>query len=593
MRVEGIARCIVFPDAERALASALSGQEISHCVLMRLRNGCVYFLRSRGHAWLGTRLSLAAAFLQSVADTPLGYVNLGHRLAHVLGISNVEVFHTLSKGVEESQWSIRSTVRALSGRSTHARKVSEGKAAYELSVKQDVTNLRASVSEFVGDMDEQVLQLASINGLTFLPIYNYLIDEKHRRYRLQFASTFPLLLKSVATAEPGSIEAEVRLALDLGIPIVRNLASRWKISQSALRSILGLKCEAVGTGWTDNPRLLVRILNGLPPEYRPKENRESWRSFGYSVGLAERIFRQRVWPNPAGIVWLRHVAREGWRGCDSGEADWVVGIDALAVFDKFRRALVEALEFELSERGIANSAESAAAVEAVVAKSLARMTPEQLGTLAERFGSEFTLMVRKLALEVGVLSGTHFWPLLSENFVSSDRTRIAESLTSREQLRRHGARLEICLASLCLEDYSASCARGDSFIVALSDTASGAACSTAQIGVDRSPENPDYHLYLRQHTSSRNGVPSTSCSRAVNEILAGSNQDDRQRHLRRGFDLLQYRSEQGDVRARNKARLLPTDVALRNILGEATYANLIRTALAEVRKFTSEVGRSG
>jgi hypothetical protein len=169
----------------------------------------------------------------------------------------------------------------------------------------------------------------------------------------------------------------------LGIPIVRNLASRWKVSQSALRSILGLKGESVGTDWTDNPRLLVRILDGLPPEHRPQEDSGSWRSFGYSVGLAERIFRQRVWPNPAGIAWLRRIARQGWRVCDGGEAGRVPGGVALEAFDKFRRELVEALKFELSERGIANSAKSAAAVEAVAAKSLARMTPEQLGTLAE------------------------------------------------------------------------------------------------------------------------------------------------------------------------------------------------------------------
>jgi hypothetical protein len=205
---EEIARCIVFPEAARVLVGAPLGQDITHCALMRLRCGQVYLLRSRGHAWLGTRLSLAATFLQSVADTPLGYENLGRRLAHALGISNVEIPETLSRELAENQWSIRSTVRALSERRMWAPTGSKEKSAYELSVKQDAANLQASLSDFILELDEQIQHLASINGLIFLPIYNYLIDETHRSYRLQFAATFPLLLKSVATAE-GDVPEDV------------------------------------------------------------------------------------------------------------------------------------------------------------------------------------------------------------------------------------------------------------------------------------------------------------------------------------------------------------------------------------------------
>jgi hypothetical protein len=98
-------------------------------------------------------------------------------------------------------------------------------------------------------MDPEVRAAATAEGALRIATYNYLVHREHGKFRRQFARSFPSLLDAVANAAPGSLGAELRPLVDLGVPLVKGLAARWGVCPGVVRQLIGRPGDLVGAQW--------------------------------------------------------------------------------------------------------------------------------------------------------------------------------------------------------------------------------------------------------------------------------------------------------------------------------------------------------
>jgi hypothetical protein len=232
-------------------------------------------------------------------------------LAHRLKIPSVSLQDPIFERADPDHWNTRETAEALLARLsrlTNGRFEKPAQPSFEQRL-QDALDM--AVRDLVEGMNPEVCRSALRGGRINAAIYNYLIPEEHRTYRMQFAATFPILLLPMATALAGTAEADIRLAVDRGIPLTRSLAARWRIRPAVVRFLVGKTPDIVGAQWESNLAGLARLLDALRPEDLPGNRPDAWAAFNRAVALAQRIFRRRSWASPAALAWLREVARGG------------------------------------------------------------------------------------------------------------------------------------------------------------------------------------------------------------------------------------------------------------------------------------------
>lgn len=408
-------------------------------------------------------------------------------------------------------------------------------------------------------------------------IFNYLHREPHRAYRMQFASTLPILLRTVATAEPGSFEAELRLAVDSGIPILEALAACWQVSQSALRCLIGTPAELIGSQWASRVHELAKIIDAIRPEDRPRRDPQAWCNFNVAVAVAERVFRRRAHNSPQALAWLREMVRPAQGSTEKDPGASLPANDLIAAIDRLHNGAIRAMLLEL-QRGARIGEEKAVRIaEHSFYDWLATKRPERLTKIAERFERVYAEACRAAATQEPALSAGSFWPLLPTDMLSKDGLRRINSLTSRRALELQGKALNQCIGGSLRESYAERCERGEVFLVAITALPEKAPCSTAAIEIVRSLGGRQYDLLINQHTGLNNSEPSEQCQRALDDLIVLSATEAFQQHLRKGVRVLRDAKRYSDAAAKKRrADRIRLTRSLRSALGRHVYVELVR-----------------
>jgi hypothetical protein len=579
----GLEDYVVLPSVECALSPAPLRHTACHA-LLRLEDSTIWHLRTRGAPWSPQRLIVATRTLQNehTGRQDSGY--LTGRLSYELEISSVTVLPPILERVDPGLWEFRRTavamvMRWLRGYGSNVDPADL--AAITGAVEENLhAMLQAALDDFRAATDAEALGAATAaSGNGDIGLYNFLVEAPHRAWRLQLARTFPIFVRAAAVGTKGSAGETVRTAVDSGRPLVRCLAQRWSVSAGAIRSLLGRDVALVGARWEADIRGLVKLLDALRPEDRPKTDAADWAHFNRAATGAERIFRCPPWTSVLALTWLREAARHRWADLDEGAAQAIWGPAAIACVQDFRDGLVRLLELESARQPEASRTTPGMAFDSVADHYLSTRQPRRLVALAESFAWNLQDLRADLQQESSFLQGEAFWPLLPGELQSTDGTRTVRPLTSGAALREYGAAMNNCLEDVMLASYVADCAEAKCFILGVVDSDSGQPVSTAEIRLRRLVREGRLDPNVVQHAGHSNDDPSSDCERAIAEALAVVRSETGQRHLQMGLLRVRQRRLMGKTRARDEAERLQLAEALSQTLGAKVLAELTAGAM--------------
>ncbi len=566
----GIAGFVTLPTPAAVLPAAALRQ-LASCALIRLNDGTIWLLRTGGGAWSDDRLEQLAKVLAREAHLRHDLEPLTVRLRHELRAPALVVLRGVLHAIDVDGWGLRQVAVGVAVRARRKEAEQRDPAAFAAATQRIEDQLQAALRDALvtfhaGADGEAIAAAVAATGSADLATYNFLVEARHRAWRLQFARSFPLLLQSAATGGAGSVGETFRTTVDRGTPLVKHLAMRWGVGPSVLRGLRNRDAALVGARWIDNVRGLVRLLDALRPEDRPRADPAAWCGFNRAVAAAERLFQGPPWASPLAQMWLRDAIRRGPADLDESAAQRLWSPAVVAAVQQFREALARFLELEHETAD--NPAEGATrfTFDGLASRFIASRQPRRLEAIAERFAREWRDPPPALVHELARLTGDACWPLLAAEMLSVDGSRIAAPLTERAALDRHGAALDICLTGSYLGPPGIDARNSSRFIIGLLHRTTRAPVSTAEIRVARSPRTGSYELEVLQHTGSRNHPPSQACVSALAEAVAGARSRSGQEHLDATFRAMRARGlVTAEVARRQAERILLAEVLTRTL----------------------------
>jgi hypothetical protein len=584
-RCGSVLASMIFPQAEATFIPRPLGH-VCGCALLRLADGTVWMLRLPGKAWTKNRILSAAEVLKT--QSTVCQAGAEQRIRRLPGLEGTTVEVPSLEALNPAQWDIPRMAAALA-----ARQRATSAIRHPLPAIKELTNsveaalhrkLAIALREFVAGMDKMVVAAATSGGSLDIAVYNYLVREPFRAFRLQFAATFPGLVSVTVEAAPGTLGAELRAIVDEGRPVVKSLAASWGVRPGVIRQLVARPPEPAASKWTARPRELAVLLNALRPEDVPTDAAEDWDLFDEAVSIGRRLFRKPVWQSAPALQWLRDCVYHERRGGEAVRTRWLPDKEALGEINRFRDALAESLRHDAGGSTAASAQPLLLAGEVVIDRFFSRSAHRGgLGKIAADYQKSLTDLRRKLrevqARASRVALGTEMWPLIPADFVSSDGTRVVRPLITYEALTNHGTALANCLGRSYAFRYLRQGAQGTTFVLGLFDAATGSPCSTAEVVVKRYAETHSYGLIIAQHTAKENADPSPACIQAMDELLRCCREGDVRRHLEQGWRLLSARRSRR-IRHHNQAEdLVTVRMALRQCLGDQTYDELLEELL--------------
>lgn len=581
---DGRVTAVVCPSV-RHVQALRSMRHVGCGALLQVPTGAVWMLRTVGHAWTDQRVAAASKLLCSGrnAEYPVRNPILPTQLARAIEVPRVDVVMPALDRLDPSQWDTRRLALALrmqqlpgSGAQPEPATLAAEVAAIEAEL---VARLDAARKRFVDGLDSEVLPVV-LGILGDARLFNFFTHPAHRRNRLQLAATFPILVPAAAAGDPGGAGGLVRRIVDAGRPLIGALAKEWAVSPSVLRGLRGRPLKVVGEQWAGRLEALVAVLNTVPAELRPGDDAESWRTFNDHVAFAAAVFGRQPWTSPLALAWLRQAARHGWTADALVQAGSDLGEQSVAAVDALRQALIDTLlsEYSLPTPERADEPVLAVRVRHSADRHLARLAPRPLIELAQRFQRELAAAHSEMADQFAVAAGTGFWPLLPEEYLSSDGSRIVVPLRNRQELLRQGRALANCLGTSHIGQYSAACAEGNTFLVSIIDARLRLPLSTAEVRIKRPAIPGLQRILVAQHTAAHNAPPTPACRAALREAIASLGTEAGRRHIRHGHKALAAR--------RGDARTLKVEAerrAVQRTIGEGRYAELLRQICGEPR----------
>jgi hypothetical protein len=277
-------------------------------------------------------------------------------------------------------------------------------------------------------------------------------------------------------------------------------------------------------------------------------------------------------------MWLRDAARRGIDGSEEESARRAWDAAAVAAVHRFRDTLARLLELEHGDASHPPGAAAHHALEAAANRFVASRQPRRLREIAERFLRELRDPRTDSARQAARIANRRHWPLLPNDFVSVDGSRIVQPLVERGALDRHGGALDICLTADYLAPMHVDATNAAHFILGLINVAKSAPVSTAEIRVSRSLRDGRFHTEVLQHTGYRNRPPSRACATALAEALAVVRAPVGQAHLEVAFRAMRERAHLTRAEADRRAERALLDDVLTRTLGPAMLAEIVNAA---------------
>jgi hypothetical protein len=408
--------------------------------LLRLLDGTVWMLVLQGERWCSERLWTAAKWLAHGSAQAFTTSSVERLLREKLDTPSLSVSVPPVAGIDERLWEIDKVVFALANRPDAQTDYPDARSELcEWRIRKTICGrLDDLVQRFFEAMHPEAFKIATTDRCFDLRVYNYLVHEDFRHYRLQFAGTFPSLLQSAVVARPGGFGEELRSIVDAGQPLIKGLASRWGVRPGVIRHLVGRASSGVGAQWARDARGLAVALNALHPQDVPGDDPAEWREFNRMAVTGQRLFLQPVWKSSAGLKWLRMCVRLSRRGDTEALARWMPPWNNLDRVARFRAALTESLRRE-SAGGPVPPAGDIAVVEAVDEVVL-NIADQGLKDAATQFAEELE-RARESERIRQIRSNEALLALVPQDFISSDGSTRVTPLCTRHQLYRHGQKI--------------------------------------------------------------------------------------------------------------------------------------------------------
>jgi hypothetical protein len=526
-----VSALIAFPTPAFLLGPPALGH-IRNVALLMLRDGTVWMLVLRGEAWSDERLQSASALLDRVSKQAFTKSSIEGLLRKELETGSVSLEPPLLDRVDIRQWDIEKVAFALARHPAARRSAAESCERREWAARSELRDALAEAQQcFVDRMDPEALRAATRGRRFDLRIYNYLAHREYRRYRQQFAGTFPGLLLTAVVAEQRSFGAELRAIVDSGAPLIKGLAARWNVRPGVIRHLVGRASGDIGVQWMRDAKGLALALNALHPQDLPGDSATEWSEFNRIVATGHRLFYRPTWESPAGLEWLRECIRRMKREDRQALDLWLPRWSELPGIDRLRTALGESLRRETADTLPHCAAGEDAAIEDAIDGAVLAIAHRGLSEVASLFAEELERARRKDETARQLLSGEVLLPLVPEDFYSADGTTRVAALTTDRQLHTHGTRMRNCLRFGFARELARQGDVGTVFIVGLYDAPSGKALSTAELRLVANRGTGAYRFITKQHTAVANRRPSRRCVNVLREFLAHCQTDVVREHL--------------------------------------------------------------
>jgi hypothetical protein len=578
-------QCVTVPPTERAPATFTPHARRS--LLVEFDSGNVWFFRMPvGYTPGQDTLAAAARICREAGSVPRGTPFAARRLrdeldtrldgdAPLLGPRAPELFAPRGLALELALGACLGGGAEDIGR----RDVAEHSASCPSALARAIGDIEARVraelldalGEFLAGLDQGLAGLARVDGGLDAQRYNYLLggDVVSGRNRRQFAGTFPFLIDAALSGDNDTCGvAGLLRAVDQGVPIVRYLAGAYGVRGSAVRHLLGKSLSEVGAPWRRVPGKLLRVLDLVPPELRPRDA-AGWQSLNSAVQCAEELFGQPA-DSPVVGAWLSEQARTGFR---SGDHTGMTALrDQAPLVHEFCASLEQCLRRRAAEE-LGGQVVDAEVLPRTLAIGVAtsRRWPATIDLAARWQRTVAECAAERAAL--CRLRREHFLPLIPAPMICGDRVIVP--LVTQAQLDAEGRAMQHCVA-----DYGEICASGSCFIVSVRHSLHGPCASTAEFALTRTRSGM-FQLVCMQHRAKRDERPGAACRKAVAALLEESRSQALQLHFRKlevERDALRAPPVGGEV------ALWPMEEAFRRALRpRGSYDRLVRTLLDELR----------
>lgn len=561
---------IVFPKAEGMLVP----QPLGHfkCIaLMRLTDETLWMLTMPGQAWTSDRLRAAANALVRLSENAYTKRLVDARLRRELKIEGVSLEQPAIGSIDPHRWGVEAIAFAVEKRNaatrrSGARPVSDVTLGWSDIASAIQRGLVEALRAFCEGLDPAARRIASASGGFNARVYNYLAHESYRKYRIQFAETFPSLLLTAVLGERGKLGAEVRAVVDTGAPLVKTLAKRWNVRPGVVRHLAGRSSRHVGLQWERDAVGLALTLNALRPQDVPGDDADEWSRFNRSVVIGQRLFCERIWESDAALEWLRECASRAQRGTERARKLWLPDWSQLPGIIRFRDALSASVAHQ-----VPNSA-SNEIVEAVDWTML-KLAKSGLANTASEF--EEALAKIRIASKAGqIVAGAIMLPLIPEDYVTTQGDRLVRPLTTAHELRSHGIKLRNCLRNRYTDDALRKGATGRLFIIGTFDPGTKKALSTVEIKVAPTREKLTHRFIITQHTAMANRKPSPPCRQAIQELLQFCQTAKIQKYLADNWRRINN-AQSGGLRSMDHEESVEVTRALKQVMGEDVYRDLV------------------
>lgn len=566
-----IADLILFPRPD-FLVGPPALRHIKSVALMRLVDGTVWMLVLDRESWTPERLTTAAESLARVSTRAFTRRSIESLLRKDLGVGSLAMAPPPVQGIDEELWEVEKVafawVRRAAARRGRAQMAEHGLAASEWTARAELRQgIGDALRGFLDSMDPEALSLATAGRHFDLRVYNYLAHSRYRRYRLQFAETFPSLLLTAVVAEPRSFGEDLRSFVDSGAPLIKGLAARWRVRPGVVRHLVDRAWSSVGVQWSRDARGLAVALDALHPQDLPGDDPAEWDEFNRVVDTGQRLFLRPIWESPAGLRWLRECLRLSRRGDKEALDRWLPRWNDIEQITRFRTALNRSVQQELADMP-ADARHGQEAITEAVDSVVLQLADQGLREVATLFADELS-RARASDAALRVQACEVLMPLVPEDFLAADgRTRVTALCTDRE-LRTHGARMRNCLRYTSASAMARQGRIGTVFVVGIYDAGSGKALSTAEIRAVPGSRGKGYRLVTRQHTAMANRNPSRRCVDTLHEFLDYCRTEEVRAHLTKQWGVLWRHGVTHDGEGVCAPR------ALRNTLGAQVYEGLL------------------
>jgi len=563
---------VVLPGTLTLPASTM--RNLGSIAVLRLRRGTLWKLSVVGHRWTRDRLAAVASMLDDHDGADIDTV-LINRVSDDLCLPNLQIAIPSTSDLDGSSWD----VRPLAVASGLARVFAGGQIERATITGADVEAIAGEIRDSLTNalhrfrlaLDEEALSRCRSFGDFTFKIYDYLVVDKNRRNRMQFADVLPLFLPAIATRQGESPYREIRRAVDAGERLAPVVCKAAGVNPSSFRSLVGVTIYHSGSRWLDSPMTLVELIDSIRIDRRPALDPAAWARLNRLVEHAESVAGCRIEQSLAIKFWVREAlnSRAGIR--DVGTAP-NFDVRTQILVDGFRDELLLAFGSHQQTGLRAKRPSGDDALRKVVERWILKSTRKQLCTLAPNWMGAYTALKARDEDLIATMRGKRYWPLLPSSFSSADGTRRVVPLISQKQLADFGVSMANCLATAYLKSYDAACRSGTTYLVGLLDNLSCEPCSIAELKLELY-ENSRLAVSVVQHTAKMNANPGRSCISTVDELLQHVQGTIVQAHLRLGFTVVRATRKQGTY-AISQADRDTRRRALRYVLGDLAFEEL-------------------